>query len=84
MTQPDGSASAPSPALPPLPPPSSSTTSLAEQLARSRLSGAPPAASQAGRSAFEESGIPPSTSPGVYFCEVRGKEGEREREREMD
>jgi len=60
----------------PLPSP---TTSLAEELSRSRLSSgaasssssAPPAAPAASRIAFDDSDIPPSTSPGVYFCEVR-------------
>ena len=60
---------------------------LADQLARSRLSAAsssssaPPAAPDSSRSgAFDDSDIPPSTSPGVYFCEVRGRRVEGKRD----
>ena len=72
MTQTTDASSVPVPS----PPSSTTPTSLADQLARSRLSagaastsGAPPAAPTNG-SAYENSDIPPSTSPGVYFCEV--------------
>jgi len=48
------------------------TTSLADQLARTRLS-SPSKASDALENGVtvDYAVIPPSTSPGVYFCEVR-------------